>query len=160
MPAPGPTRPERAWQIPIAVLTAALVAGSVALWSVKERDRTSADRVAPAAALADAGANGDVLPITRDMSVAACNRSGGMAAGCIGSETSLRQPAFEVWRSASAADRKECLDAAARAPEPVGALYTCLRSKERVGPQLEDRRRSDDMPASDTGRGGAARSLP
>ena len=156
MPTPGPRRPERAWLIPGAVLTAAVVAGSVALWSVKERDRTMADRVAPAAALADASANGDVLPFTRDMSVAACYRSGGMAAGCIGSETSLRQPALEVWRSATAADRKECLDAADRAPEPVGALYICLRSKERVASQPEDRRRPD----ADPGRGAAAHGLP
>ena len=156
MPASGSNRPRRARQIPAAILLATAAAGSVALWSWKERDQTPAEWRSHSAALAKASTNVDMLPFTRGMSVAACYRSGGMAAGCIESETSLRQPTLEAWRSATAADRRECMDAADRAPEPVGALYACLRAKERVAHQPEDPRRPDPEP----GRRGGAHAFP
>lgn len=152
MPASGSIRPGRAWQAPAPILLAVVAAGSMALWSWKEWDRFPPEWRSHAAALAKASTNVDMLPFTRGMSVAACYRSGAMAAECIGSEASFRQPALEVWRSATAADRKDCMDVADRAPEPVGALYACLRSKDRVAHHLEDLRRPDPEPGR---RGGA-----
>lgn len=78
----------------------------------------------------DPGFDAHALPITRDTSVRACNRTEGLAMGCIGSETTLRPLALEAWRTATADARKTCLDDAHGAAEPVGVLFACLRAQD------------------------------
>ena len=96
----------------------------------ERRARLAAGQQSSIPSSSDVGRRGDALPITPDISVEACTRTGGLTKGCIGSETTLRPLALDAWSSATAEVRQACLDDARGAAEPVGVLFACLRAQD------------------------------
>lgn len=102
----------------------------------ERRARLAAGQQSSTPSSSDVGRRRDALPITRDMSVEACSRTGALTKGCVGSETTLRPLALEAWSSATADIRKACLDDARGAAEPVGVLFACLRAQDPAARHL------------------------